>query len=183
MTIVVLERRRLARFGLLVLLCAAGAAFVARNLGALEPSGARPAAGPSGAVAVAAPPRSGGAASPAGYFAAARLQRDQAESRELSQLEALAREPGASTAVRAEAQEQILQLEQMQEEEAQAELVLGAKGFPQSLVLLHPGGATVVVQAAGFDAAAAARVAQAVASVASLDPADVQIVVHGSASG
>lgn len=190
--IVVLERRRLLGFAILVALVAAGVVFVARNW-AVQGGGA-----PAGATLVSArpaassaPPRTssaGGpsgapAGAPAGYFAAARLQRDQAESRELADLRALAADPATSAAVRAQAQEQILQLEQFQQEEAQAELVLQAKGFPQALVLLRPGGATAVVAAPSFDPASAALVAQAVAAAADLDPADVQIVVRAASSG
>ncbi len=182
--IVVLERRRLLGFAVLVALVAAGVVFVARNW-AVQGGGA-----PAGATLVSArpaassaPPRTSSAGAPAGYFAAARLQRDQAESRELADLRALAGDPATSAAVRAQAQEQILQLEQFQQEEAQAELVLQAKGFPQALVLLRPGGATAVVAAPSFDPASAALVAQAVAAAADLDPADVQIVVRGASSG
>lgn len=193
MTIVVLERRRLYRFGLLVLLVAAGAAFVVRNLGTLDGAAARAAAAPRRAVPVAAPVSTARSAqagatgstassvSTAGYFAQAHLQRDQAQSRELAQLQQVAADAAAGTAVRAQAQEQILQLQQIREEETQAELVLQAKGLSPSLVLLRPGGATVVVAAPRFTAAMAALVAQAVGSVANLDPADVQIVVHAGA--
>jgi stage III sporulation protein AH len=179
--------RRVIDLLLFVALVVGAAAFVAANWGKV--SGhlggtslvSAPLSGTHGAGR--ARPGSGTAAAPApataaaaDYFAAAHLQRAQAESRELEQLKRLAADASATAAVRAQAEEQILQLEQQQEEEAQAELVLQAKGYPQSLVLLRPGGATVVVQAAQFGAADAARIAQAVAAVAGVDPAQVQIV-------
>jgi len=177
---VVLHSRRLVGFVVLVVLVVAAVFFVVQNwrrVGAGAPAGATLVS--VGTVLRSAPP-AGPASSAAGYFAAARLQRDTTESRELSELQALAAAGGTAPAVRAEAQEQILQLEQMQAEESTAELVLQAKGYPQALVLLRPGGATVVVQATTFNAASAALVAQAVAGVAGLDPAQVQIVTRGS---
>lgn len=189
----ILERRRLVSFLVLVALVIAAVFFIVQNwrhAAAGAPAnatlvsvgtrlGSAPASGPARAAG-APTTRSGGAQSAADYFAAAHLQRDQAESRELSDLRTLATDSATTAGVRAQAQEQILQLEQMQQEEAASELVLQAKGYPSSLVLLRPGGATVVVQAASFTAADAALVAQAVAGAAGLDPADVQIVPRGA---
>ncbi len=109
-------------------------------------------------------------------LAAARLARAQAESRELDELRAMAQDKGTTATVRAQAQEEILQLEQMQEEEALAEVVLGAKGMGDAVVVLHAGGAAVLLPPTGLDAATAARAAQAVAAVAGLDPSQVQVV-------
>ena len=120
-------------------------------------------------------PRTTGAAA---YFAAAHLARAQAESRELAEFAALADSPSASAAVRAEAQQQMLQTETWQRDESSAELILQAKGFPEALVLLSGTGAVAVVEAARFNAAMAAEVAQAVASAAGIDPSQVQIVTR-----
>lgn len=184
--------RRVLSFGVFLVLVAVAAAFIAANWGRVNE-------GMAGAALVGA--RSAGAASSgtsaltsdvtgtvpstsvsdaADYFASAHLRRAQAESRELDQLKQLAADASTSATVRAEAQEQILQREQLQEQESAAELVLQAKGYPQSLVMLRPGGATVVVQAAAFGPADAARVAQAVGGTAGIDPAQVQIVPRGA---
>ncbi len=120
----------------------------------------------------------GASSSATAYFAAARMQRAQAESRELDQLQAMANDPSASATVRGQAQEALLQLDTMQREEALAEMVLRAKGFSQSIVFLSASGAVVVVQAPRFDAAMAASVGQAVAEVASLQPDQIQIVAR-----
>ena len=191
----VLTRARVLRFLLLLVLVAAAVVFVTANwrrVNPLAPAGAAlvtaaargagtlPVAASAGSATASAASAGGSSASAADYFAAAHLQRAQAESREIAGLQQLAGEPGTAAAVRAEAQEQVLQLEQLQEEEAAAELVLQAKGYPQALVLLHPGGATVVVQAATFGAGPAALVAQAVAAAAGLDAADVQVIARGA---
>ena len=120
----------------------------------------------------------GGATVPAarGYFAAARLRRASAESQEIDALRQVIDGAHTSTTARAEASQQLLQLERERQQEVTAELVLAAKGFSKSLVLLRSGGATVVVRAAPFTASQAAEVAQAVASVAGINPAQVQIV-------
>lgn len=117
----------------------------------------------------------GGSAS---YFAAARMRRAQAESRVLDELEAVADDPATPPAVRAQADEAMLQLDTQQREENTAELVLQAKGFRQAVVLLSTTGAVAVVQASHFTAARAAEVAQAVAAVAAISPAQVQVVVR-----
>jgi len=201
----VLTRARVLRFLLLLVLVAAAVVFVTANwrrVNPLAPAGAAlvtaaargagtlpvaasagsatASAASAGSARASAASAGGSSASAADYFAAAHLQRAQAESREIAGLQQLAGEPGTAAAVRAEAQEQVLQLEQLQEEEAAAELVLQAKGYPQALVLLHPGGATVVVQAATFGAGPAALVAQAVAAAAGLDAADVQVIARGA---
>ena len=113
-----------------------------------------------------------------GFFAAARLQRASAEGREIDALRHLINGANTSTTARAEASQQLLQLERERQQEVTAELVLAAKGFSKSLVLLRSGGATVVVKVAHFTASQAAEVAQAVASVAGINPAQVQIVPH-----
>jgi stage III sporulation protein AH len=172
---------RLWRFALFVVLVAGALGWLAYQGGWLAPAAperAPAAAAPVGARAVAAAPPRPSVASGPGYFAAARLARDQAESRELAQLEAMADDPGATPAVRAQAQEEILQLGDLEREEAEAELVLRAKGYPETLVLLEPSGAVVVVEATRFDAAQAALVAQTVASVAGLNPDEIQVVTH-----
>jgi stage III sporulation protein AH len=109
-------------------------------------------------------------------LAAAQLRRSQAESREIDQLRGVATDTSVNATVRAQAEEQLVQLEQFQEEESLAEVVLSAKGFTDAVVLLHAGGATVLVPSGPFNAQKAAMVAQAVASVAGLDPSQVQIV-------
>lgn len=185
--------RRVLSFGVFLVLVAAAAAFVAANWGRVNEGAAGAAAlvaarsagtAGSGTAALTSDVSDVGAgpvatAGAADYFASAHLRRAQAESREIDQLKQLAADASTSATVRAEAQEQILQREQLQEQESAAELVLQAKGFPQSLVMLRPGGATVVVQATSFGAGDAARVAQAVASTAGIDPAQVQIVPRG----
>ncbi len=190
------RRRKLVNFGVLVLLVAAGIYFVSRYwsqgadsvpatalLGAsattsrntpAQAGGA--AAGGSRAKATTAPAAASGTTAAQGALAQARLRQAQAESRELDQLRAVAGNASANATVRAQAQEQIVQLEQFQEEEALAAVVLAAKGFPAAVVMLHAGGATVLVPQGPFDATKAAMVAQAVAAIASLDPSQVQIV-------
>lgn len=184
----VFKRRQIVGFLVFLAIVATGVVFVARNWASVGREGL------TGATLVAADAplrtapaasRSAAAAGPASpsvdYFATAHLRRAQAESRELDQLQHLAGDAQAGATVRAEAEQQILQMEQSQAAEATAELVLQAKGYPQSLVMLSPSGATVVVGAARFDATDAARVGQAVAQVAGLDPAQVQIVPRGAA--
>lgn len=144
--------------------------------GAAVPSGTGAASRSSASPRSAATARSTTTGGTAGYFAAAHLRRAQAESRELAELQQMAGDARATATVRAEAQQQILQLEQLRQEETTAELVLEAKGYPQSLVMLSPSTATVVVAASSFTAADAALVGQAVAQVAGMDPAQVQIV-------
>lgn len=188
------RRRRLVNFGVLVLMVAAGIFFVSRYwsqaansipatalLGASATNAHQTATKTGGATAGTKPaagtPSTASAATAAqGALAQARLQQAQAESRELDQLQAIARDASANATVRAQAQEQIVQLEQFQEEESLAAVVLGAKGFPDAVVMLHAGGATVLVPQGPFNAAKAAMVAQAVAAIASLDPSQVQIV-------
>lgn len=182
---VVLKRRQIVGFLVLLALVVTGVVFVAHNWASVGREGLSGATlvaatahlGTTGRTAVAGVVAPEAPASPtAAYFATAHLRRAQAESRELDQLQRLAGDAQAGATVRAEAEQQILQLEQAQAAEATAELVLHAKGYPESLVLLSASGATVVVAATRFGATDAARVGQAVAQVAGLDPAQVQIV-------
>lgn len=190
------RRRRFLNFSVLVVLVAAGVYFASRYwskaadsipattvlTGATTTlSGSAPTTGTkSGAVQASggSPSSATGAGAPTAQdaLAAAKLQQAQAESRELDQLQALAKDPSANATVRAQAAEQVVQLEQFQEEESLAEVVLAAKGFPGAVVMLQAGGATVLVAKGPFDAPKAAMVAQAVASIAGMDPSQVQIV-------
>jgi len=128
----------------------------------------------SGSSAI--PSGSSSESSSASYFAAAALQEQQAESREAAGLEAIAQDPQASPTARQQAEEALIALDQELAEQTQAELVLEAKGYPQALVLINGQGAVVVVAANQFDATDAARIGQAVAEIAGISPAQVQIV-------
>ncbi len=160
-----------------------GAGFAWSELRGAGAAGTAPAASTKASSHAAAATRAvagaGAVASAAhGYFAAARLQRASAESREIDALRQLIDGAHTASTARAEASQQLLQLERERQQEVTAELVLAAKGFTRSLVLLRSGGATVVVRASHFTASQAAEVAQAVASVAGINPARVQIVPH-----
>lgn len=185
---IMLRRRQVAGFLVFLLLMVAAVYFVARHwadLGrpavsaaTLLGAGARVVATTTTPSLAALVGQARSAPAGSGYFASARLRQAQAESRQRASLRQLADAAHASATVRAEAEQELLALERRQAEETTAELVLQAKGYSPSLVLLSPGAATVVVEAAHFDAAAAARVGQAVAQAAGLDPAQVQIVVR-----
>lgn len=194
------RRRKVVNFGLLVVLVAAGIYFLSRYwsqaAGSLPAavvlsasggghasaggSAARGAAATAdrGAGATVSPARSG-ATTAAGALASAKLRQQSAESRELAQLRAVAQDASANATVRAQASEEIVQLERWQAAESLAEVVLAAKGYPDAVVILRTGGATVLVPKGRFGAPQAALVAQTVASVAGLDPSAIQIVPTG----
>ncbi len=114
--------------------------------------------------------------SPSDYFAQAALQQQQAQSKEASQLQSVADDTQASSIARQDAEESLIALDQEVAAQSQADLVLEAKGYPQALVLINGQGAVVVVDAPSFNATDAARIGQAVAEIAGIDPAEVQII-------
>lgn len=110
------------------------------------------------------------------YFTQAALQQEKAQSQEAAQLQSIVESSASSSLARQEAEQALITLDQEIAAETQAELVLQAKGYAESLVLINGQGAVAVVEAPSFTATDAARIGQAVAEIAGINPDQVQIV-------
>ncbi len=110
------------------------------------------------------------------YFSEGALEQEKAQSQEAAQLQAIVESSASSSLARQEAEQALITLDQEIAAETQAELVLQAKGYAQSLVLINGQGAVAVVEAPSFTATDAARIGQAVAEIAGINPDQVQIV-------
>jgi stage III sporulation protein AH len=178
------KRTRLLIF--VVLVAAALALVVAQWSGPPTASrAAAPAPVPSGTRSAATPTvtpgtRAAPASTPAGYFVTARLEQQQAESRELALDQQVAADTAASAAVRSDAEARMLALGRRQDQEAEIRALLLAKGYQDAVVYLgeQPASAVVVVQVPALTEADVARVADAVQRVAGVPAGDISVMAH-----
>jgi hypothetical protein len=135
-----------------------------------------PAELPSDIAAVTAPAEEMDVAeASASYFAAYRLDREQARSEELALLQRIIDDQGGSPTIREEAEQRRLAVASAIEAETQAESLLDAKGFGESVVMMGVDQATAIVSLE-LDAITAAQIAEIVSSACDIGYENVVIV-------
>lgn len=127
---------------------------------------------PPGAALVSAP--AGGS----DFFAEARLERDRARSEERQVLQETAADERAGAETRAEARRRLMELARRAALEKEAESLIRAKGFPESVVFLNERGAVVVVRKRALTPAEAARIADAAAAATGVAFTQVRIIPY-----
>jgi len=142
------------------------------NLPAEEPDGpALPVTAPPAAAEAAADDVSAAAS----VFAAYRMDRETARSEELALLQTIIEDEGGSPTIREEAEQRRLTIAANVEQEAQAENLLDAKGFGETVVMVGETQATVICTVE-LDDAAATQIAETVAAVCGVGFENVVIV-------
>ena len=111
----------------------------------------------------------------AAYFAAYRLDREQARAEESRRLQEVIDHPNSTAAARDEASARLLELAAAAQAEQQAEALLKAKGYGETVVILSPSRATVLV-ALELDDSLAAAIAESVDGATGCGFANVVIV-------
>ncbi|MBX5476625.1 MAG: SpoIIIAH-like family protein [Clostridia bacterium] len=99
------------------------------------------------------------------YYVEARLERERARSEEGDLLQKIVDDPQSSVSARQEAEQKLMALAQVAEQEAAVEAVLRAKGYKDAVVLLANGTATVVLKVASIGAEDVARAVDAVTRI------------------
>ncbi len=187
--IVIMGKQRFYQVGLLVvlLLLVVCLWLVSRNQPALHlvntPGAGAPPAGqtsPPGADGKDASEVAATVAAPAGTdtadaFSEYRLERDKARSAQIELLRGAAQDDRLSEERRAQLADELLQLLKKGEQEVQAETLLAARGFPQAVVVLTKGGATVIVPGI-LTQEGAARVGELISRVCSVSPESISIM-------
>ncbi len=169
----IIRTDRRVRFLVFLVLVAAALAVVVVSWPQAKPATAP--ATPVLATVVPAP-----ASQPASFFATARLQQQQAESRELALDQQVAADTSATQAVRANAEAQVVALARQQTQEEEIRALLLAKGYQDALVYLtsQPASAEVVLEATSLTEADAVRAADAVERVAGIPAGDISVMAH-----
>ena len=111
----------------------------------------------------------------AAVFAAYRMDREQSRSEELALLRDVIEDKASSEDIRREAEQRRLDIAAAIEQEANAESLLDAKGFGETVVLRGTDQATVVC-AIELDAVKAAQIAEIVSTACEVDFKNVVIV-------
>ena len=111
----------------------------------------------------------------AAVFAAYRMDREQSRSEELALLQDVIEDKASSEDIRREAEQRRLDIAAAIEQEANAESLLDAKGFGETVVLRGTDQATVVC-AIELDAVKAAQIAEIVSTACEVDFKNVVIV-------
>ncbi len=120
----------------------------------------------------------GGAPASSGYFATARLNRQQARDNALELLQEAAKDENAEQAVKDEANSSIQAMAALTLSEAQVENLVTAKGYADCLCFLSEDGASVVVSAQeeGLTTADVARIAEIVKEETALEMSQITII-------
>ncbi len=117
----------------------------------------------------------GEAVATASYFAAYRMDREEARGEELAMLRSLMEDETVSEEARAEAEQRCLTLAEISANEIQAESLLEAYGFGETVVILDTDRATVMV-AVDMDPQKAAQIAETVDGVSGCGFENVVVV-------
>jgi|GEM_PF-2703362 len=148
-------------------------ALEAEGGGALEAQNANVLPGPQEPDAE--PEQQDAATVSAAYFAAYRMDREEARAEELALLQRIIDDPGSSPAIREDAEQRRLAIAASVEQEARAESLLQAKGFGETVVLKGENQATVII-AVEMDDLKAAQIAELVDSATGCGFENVVIV-------
>lgn len=119
-----------------------------------------------------------GTAASSGYFATARLNRQQARDNALELLQQAAKDENAEQAVKDEANSSIQAMAALTLSEAQVENLVTAKGYADCLCFLSEDSASVVVSAQeeGLTSVDVARIAEIVKEETALDMSQITII-------
>jgi len=174
---VIIRTSKRTRFVIFLVLVAAALAVVVSAWPVSQRGQAGTATQP---VAAAIPVMAPSAPSTSGYFATARLEQQQAESRELALDQQVAADAAASATTRSNADSQVIALGRQGDQEAEIRAILLAKGYQDAVVYLStdPAGAVVVVETANLTEADVARVADAVERVAGVPAGNISVMAH-----
>ncbi|MBC7342208.1 MAG: SpoIIIAH-like family protein [Clostridia bacterium] len=110
------------------------------------------------------------------FFIEYRLQRDRLRSQHLQLLKEIINNPNSSNESRQDAQNQLLELSRLAEQELEVENLIKAKGYPEAVVFIEPNSATVVVGSKNWQGEDANRIADIVARATSLTLEDIVII-------
>ena len=164
------------RFLIFVVLVAAALALVVASWPAPKPATApaKPVQSAAAVTTVAQPSQ------PASFFVTARLDQQQAQSRELALDQQVAADATATQSVRANAEAQVVSLARQETQEEEIRALLLAKGYKDALVYLtsQPAAAEVVLEASNLTEADVVRAADAVERVAGIPAGDISVMAH-----
>lgn len=112
------------------------------------------------------------------FYVEARLERDRSRSEEKQLLQDILADQKSTPEARGEAQRRLMELTRRAALESEAESLIRAKGFPDSVVFLNERGAVVVVRARALSPGQAARIADATAAATGLPFAQIRIIPY-----
>ena len=112
------------------------------------------------------------------YYVEARLERDRARSEERQLLQQIAADEKSTPEARADAQWRLMELMRRAAREREAESLIRAKGFPDSVVFLNERGAVVVARARSLNPADAAKIADATSAATGVSFSQVRIIPY-----
>lgn len=110
------------------------------------------------------------------FFVEYRIQRDRLRSQHLELLKEIINNPNSSNENRQDAQNRLLELSRLAQQELEVENLIKAKGYTEAVVFIEPKSATVVVGSKNWQAEDANRVADIVARATSLALEDIVII-------
>ena len=183
---VVLEKRKMQQIGLLLVLAVAvwclwlvsrqeGSLRLVDNSAATLATTATPADLAAPVATTAATGTTASATTAADILGEYRLERDRARSAQLELLRSAADDDDLSAEHRRQLQDELIQLMQKSEQEAQVEALLAAGGYQRPVVVLTKSGATVVLLGI-LTKEDAMRIGELVARVCSISQENVTIM-------
>jgi len=110
------------------------------------------------------------------FFAAFRLEREEARAETLEILEDLIENPNTDEGIKQQAQEKILALTGRMEKEKEIENLIRARGYQESLAFLHDDTVDIIIQTEGLERDDVARVGDIVSKATGFNFADITII-------
>jgi stage III sporulation protein AH len=112
------------------------------------------------------------------FFVEYRLQRDRIRSQEVEMLEDLLNNPNTSDGSKQEAEEMIIELVQLMEQELLIENMIKAQGFEDAIFFYRNQVATVMVKQQEISEREFIQITDAVAGVAGINREDIQVIAR-----
>lgn len=112
------------------------------------------------------------------FFAGYRMQRDRVRDQSLEMLETLLDNPNAGAEAKAEAEQLLLEIVRMREQELLVESMIKAQGYEDAVFFYHEEIATVMVKEKELDEKSFIQITETVSGVVGVASEDVQVMAR-----
>ncbi len=109
-------------------------------------------------------------------FDEARLEREIGRSESVANLQGIAADEGASAEVRANAETKLLEIATHSAKEANAESILSAQGFPETVIYIADGKVTAMVKTTGLKSEDVAKIAETITRETGIPTENIKII-------
>ncbi len=109
-------------------------------------------------------------------FDEARLEREIGRSESVASLQAIVADTSATKESRESAEAKLLEIASHSEKESNTESLLGAQGFPETVIYIADGKVTAMVKTDGLESAEVAKIVETIATQTGISAENIKII-------